>query len=458
MLSYKYNPKTPTQQATLKNLLHELARFNSMLVGEYETITTAMKTKVKFICGSCKSPGEKNLKQIYVSGGICHTCTQKNKMDKLIQTNLKNLGVENISQLVKTKEKKRKTALTNGFLWTKQKWFEKVKEKQLDTVWEYLFDEISGYENPHLMKHIPCGISCEKSPKSHLEQDDISTSGQGCLHCYHNVKRLTAEELILEGRKRHGDRFKYDKIPQLIQNNRTKITIECLYHGSFQTTYTTHLYNSGGCLACSNKMKTKREILDLLAVDLEKNSIVLRLEDYDNDQIINNHHKLKCSCLKDSAHPFWFANLANLKKGSGCPSCVNKTEAKLFNYLIKHYPGTIRQLKLESCKLKRYLPFDFAIPELKIIIEVDGRQHFIKVSNWGDLDKIVKTDVYKMRQATKQGVFEKDEDWLDLYLLPEVKSESRNYMFISTIPEVYKEHIKMIKENTEITQSDLEEE
>jgi hypothetical protein len=77
----------------------------------------------------------------------------------------------------------------------------------------------------------------------------------------------------------------------------------------------------------------------------------------------------------------------------GCPICINKTESKLYDYLIKLYPSLKKQLKLESCKNKTYLPFDFCVPELKVIIELDGRQHFKQISNWEAPDKIIKRDI-----------------------------------------------------------------
>jgi very-short-patch-repair endonuclease len=50
----------------------------------------------------------------------------------------------------------------------------------------------------------------------------------------------------------------------------------------------------------------------------------------------------------------------------------------------------------------RHLPFDFCIEEHKIIIELDGEQHFKQVLNWSDPETQMKNDVYKMNCAFEE--------------------------------------------------------
>jgi hypothetical protein len=45
--------------------------------------------------------------------------------------------------------------------------------------------------------------------------------------------------------------------------------------------------------------------------------------------------------------------------------------------------------------LESYLPFDFCIPEYKIIIELDGPQHFQQISNWSSPEEQFENDKYK---------------------------------------------------------------
>ena len=67
------------------------------------------------------------------------------------------------------------------------------------------------------------------------------------------------------------------------------------------------------------------------------------------------------------------------------------------------YCDTIHQYKADWCKNKNYLPFDICIPSLKIIIELDGNQHFKKIGNWKDQQEIQEKDRYKMKCAINNG-------------------------------------------------------
>jgi len=114
--------------------------------------------------------------------------------------------------------------------------------------------------------------------------------------------------------------------------------------------------------------------------------------------------------------------LDSINQGVWCPYCVNKTEQKLYEELIHYYSQLKQQFKVEWCKNKTYLPFDFVLEEYKIIIELDGTQHFEQVSNWTSPEETHLNDVYKMKCANENGysvirllqtdVFYDTYDWL----------------------------------------------
>jgi very-short-patch-repair endonuclease len=87
------------------------------------------------------------------------------------------------------------------------------------------------------------------------------------------------------------------------------------------------------------------------------------------------------------------------------PQDINKTESKLLNILqdYYYYSDIIVQFKMNNCKIKKDLFFDFLIEEHKIIIELDGPQHFKQVSNCKSPEKIQKRDKYKMQCANENG-------------------------------------------------------
>jgi very-short-patch-repair endonuclease len=67
------------------------------------------------------------------------------------------------------------------------------------------------------------------------------------------------------------------------------------------------------------------------------------------------------------------------------------------------YPSIIYQLRVDWCKNISYLPYDFCIPEYKIIIELDGPQHFTQIMNWKSPEEQYKTDIFKEECANNNG-------------------------------------------------------
>ena len=87
----------------------------------------------------------------------------------------------------------------------------------------------------------------------------------------------------------------------------------------------------------------------------------------------------------NKSHEF-SATLAHIVNGTWCPICVNKTEQILYEKLMLIYSQLKRQYKVEWCKNINYLPFDFALEEQKIIIELDG-PHILYKLVIGNLQK-----------------------------------------------------------------------
>ena len=113
-----------------------------------------------------------------------------------------------------------------------------------------------------------------------------------------------------------------------------------------------------------------------------------------------NGNKYWFNCEK--GHEFDMA-LNNINAGKWCRFCVNKTEQIVFDKLQPIYNNLQQQYKVEWCRNTTYLPFDFVLEDNKIIIELDGRQHFEQVRNWDTPEKTQERDKYKMKQANDNG-------------------------------------------------------
>lgn len=121
-----------------------------------------------------------------------------------------------------------------------------------------------------------------------------------------------------------------------------------------------------------------------------------------------NKYSFNC----DTCHIMFPIRLSTINNSnSWCPICKNKTEKKVYEYLLETYKTryTIEyQFKrdwLRNPETNRFLPLDFALmgDNLKLIIEIDGRQHFEQVSNWCSPELTQARDIWKETQARNNG-------------------------------------------------------
>jgi len=115
----------------------------------------------------------------------------------------------------------------------------------------------------------------------------------------------------------------------------------------------------------------------------------------------NKKYWLKC----EKNHRF-VITLCNIMAGKWCRFCINKTEQKLYDNLQPIYNNLEQQYKAEWCKsdsTNKCYPYDFILEEHKIIIELEGIQHFEQVSNCDSTEQTHERDKYKMKQANDNG-------------------------------------------------------
>ena len=143
-------------------------------------------------------------------------------------------------------------------------------------------------------------------------------------------------------------------------------------------------------------------------------------------------------------------------RGHWCTCIVNKTETKLYNWLKAKEYDVEKQVKFGWCKnpeTNRHLPFDFVIEEYKTIVELDGLQHFMQVLDWASPEKTRKNDVYKMKQALKNGysiirllqedVWKDKNDWKE-HLIKKIKDYNEPKCIYLDNKDEYSVHKKMM--------------
>jgi very-short-patch-repair endonuclease len=131
-----------------------------------------------------------------------------------------------------------------------------------------------------------------------------------------------------------------------------------------------------------------------------------------------------------------------------CPRCVNKTERIVDDYFKDYEIEFNTQLKINSSK--RY---DFCLPKYKLIIEIDGDQHFKQVNNWGCYKKTLESDIQKMKVALDNGysvlriyqpdIFNERLNWRQTILDNMYIRTKPDITCVSSNPEIYNNHINL---------------
>lgn len=258
------------------------------------------------------------------------------------------------------------------------------------------------------------------------------TKGVRCMKCRVEKQTLTLNAV----RKDFVDRG-HVLLEETYINNRRPMRYICQC-GNKSTISHNSLVNGKRCMLCSGKRLTiqhvRREFLD--------NGCKLLEEEYKNNTILMNYI---CECGNKTK-----ISRKALMNQQRCVMCKNKTERIVNGFLEDQYSNIIPQPKFEWCKAKRLLPFDFLLDDLKILIEVDGPQHFRQVSNWGSPEEALERDIYKTKLALRHGyslirisqadIKANTVDWQEM-INDEVKEYSQpTCVYISKDPELYNKH------------------
>jgi hypothetical protein len=235
-----------------------------------------------------------------------------------------------------------------------------------------------------------CGYCCNP-PKS-------LCSNNNCISCEsksfasHPKSIYWSIENILHPRQvfKYADRKKYifncDKCPHKLLLN-----LKLLSSRGRWCSYCSHqkLCENNECQMCHNN--------SFASVDRSKYLVDKNINPRMLFKSTNKKYKFEC----DKCFQNFETQLSDITKGIWCPFCVNKTEELLYNELTKYY-NIIRQFKPSWCKnpnTNKYLPFDFVIEDINIILEIDGPQHFKQIGNWQSPELTKINDVYKMKCA-----------------------------------------------------------
>lgn len=209
------------------------------------------------------------------------------------------------------------------------------------------------------------------------------------------------------------------------KNAKTKLKFKCKCGKEFERTWSDfsrdkfHL-----CKSCSNTVEVRGNPSEYVTKGVAKKPLeyVVKIINDMGCRYIDRYTKegtrstiIEFECPYHGLQKVYWTNL---EKRRGCPQCNehNKQNSKLSQkverYLIENNIEYIREYKFDDCRNKRPLPFDFYLPQINFVIEVNGRQHYEK-AHFGGCDdekaekKFLKTqkhDVIKFNFCKKNSI------------------------------------------------------
>lgn len=319
------------------------------------------------------------------------------------------------------------------------------------------------------MSHTKYFFDCECGHEFDIALSNISTQNQWCSYCSPGAQKLCDEaecELCFNKSFASHEKAKFwsvknEKKPrEVIRGSPTRYTFDCRCGHEIRVQLsninvlnrwcgyccvgTKKLCADDKCAACFNNSFASHEKAKFWSVKNEKKP----------------REVIKCSATRyyfsyPCGHEH-YSTLNALSDGPWCPLCKNKTEKKLHEFLDEAY-NVVSQPRYDWCvnpKTDRKLPFDFALEKYRIIVELDGLQHFKQVRDWKAPEEQHANDVFKMNCAMKQGytiirlyqqdVFDDKGGWEDL-LTESIKEYAvPTIVYIST-----GDHYDLMKEHYE---------
>ena len=306
-------------------------------------------------------------------------------------------------------------------------------------------------------------IICRIHGKFLQRADNHKHKNQHCYKCSKismgNKQRLDTTEFVKRAIALYSDRFDYSRTIYIDSETETEIEIGCKKHNIyFWRNPFGHLRSDRhqGCVECGIENIREANMIPLDA-RIEKFKIRYKNQyDYshirqsDIDNYKDNKDKIKVLCLYCN---FLFKIRVNdHDQGIGCNLCKNKTELKVYEFLLSQNFNITYQAKFEWCRNRNCLPFDFIID--KCIIELDGRQHFKDIDFWNSsFEEVLDNDIYKMKCAitngykiiriTQEDVWKDTFDWQEKLL--EGLSNRYNVTYISNDIDIYNSHKDKMK-------------
>ncbi len=222
-----------------------------------------------------------------------------------------------------------------------------------------------------------------QTPNAHL-------CGKGCSACSNVFLREkfahTKEKFIEKSQLQHGERYDYSPVEYV--NQHVKVKIICKEHGEFEQTPMKHCRNvkPQGCSKCAHSKYSQTGKTSTAEEFIEKSKKIQTVEyDYSKVDYKNNRTHVIIICKE---HGEFKQTPSHHLSGDRCPHCNRSKGEDLIGLYLRSLNIRFEIEKcFDDCKGNRKrLPFDFYLPDYEILIEYDGKQHFMEVAHFGGAD------------------------------------------------------------------------
>lgn len=220
-------------------------------------------------------------------------------------------------------------------------------------------------------------------------------SNHGCPNCTKNQK-LTVESFKEKASKVHNNKYNYSRIKKIDSSNEN-VEIICPEHGVFWQNITHHLCGRG-CPSCSkNKPLTTDEFIE------RSSKIHNNKYDYSKTVYTRANEGVLIIC---PVHGEFIQTPNSHLQGQGCPHCnESHAEREISILLTENNIEFQREVSIDGIKYKHHMPFDFYLPKLNVLIECQGKQHFLPSKKFIEpFEGRVEKDYIKFKGAKEKGL------------------------------------------------------
>ena len=259
------------------------------------------------------------------------------------------------------------------------------------------------------------GTIWEASPNAILAEEI------GCPVCWKKARGHKDYEGFMQDINK-----KFPKIQSLskFKNASDKGKFKCLECDYEWEAVPSYLINRAkyGCPRCCGKARVSEE--EMIARVKETNPRVEYISGY---TFMGERATFKCKLCGN----VWDTRIYSILTGCGCPKCnMSHAEIRIEKYLKSANVNFEEQKVFEDCKNIKVLPFDFYLPDYRILVEAQGMQHYEPVEYFGGekrFKRIQKNDNIKKEYCKNNNIklieipytdFNRIEEILDNYLFP----------------------------------------